>query len=513
MNKCSADWQNKEKMALMKRRDMAIRPFHSADARNTSFKLPKLEKPPAIDYDKLRELCSIDGLKDVQNGVSQTSDEAHETFMQSYKSVFVQKPKKLGFPIHSEQREQLKSSMLSITHNATGKTMESDKKKVKKEWPIDKITHDIRDYMPLLHKQRKTKNPALIREQNIKTLRRLSRKLPFQRTASDNDEIFNILRTISFFKENVPEHILKELCVVAVHETWKDPEFTIFGNTGLHLVLNGIVNPVTKPWLNEDDGQSLRTPTPLSDLSTTEIKVGQCFGTLRKVDGRGASSKVYSVVTADNNCEFLKIPSADYARVIEQIKQREHTEKVNLLLSCGQYKLWPRQPLLQVAELIEWISYPPNTVIVSEGYMAPFIGFIKTGECHILRMVEVMHTLSNGKREKRTKQVVMGRLGASESFAELSVLLNEQITCSVVTATEMTLGVIRPEKIKDLDEVTIQLFKQSNNRTFGDLTKDDIQEEYMQQELKREWNEFKHGVLLDVINSRGIRPGYGKWSK
>jgi hypothetical protein len=49
---------------------------------------------------------------------------------------------------------------------------------------------------------------------------------PFQRTASDNDEIFNILRTISFFKENVPEHILKELCVVAVHETWKDPEFT-----------------------------------------------------------------------------------------------------------------------------------------------------------------------------------------------------------------------------------------------------------------------------------------------
>jgi len=42
----------------------------------------------------------------------------------------------------------------------------------------------------------------------------------------------------------------------------------------------------------------------------------------------------------------------------------------------------------------------------------------------------------------------MGRLGASESFAELSVLLGEHMTCSVVTATEMTLGIIRPEKIK-----------------------------------------------------------------
>lgn len=31
--------------------------------------------------------------------------------------------------------------------------------------------------------------------------------------------------------------------------------------------------------------------------------------------------------------------------------------------------------------------------------------------------------------------------------------------------------------------------------------------------MKREWNEFKHGVVVDVINSKGIRPGYGKWSK
>ena len=41
------------------------------------------------------------------------------------------------------------------------------------------------------------------------------------------------------------------------------------------------------------------------------------------------------------------------------------------------------------------------SVIVSEGYMAPFIGFIKSGECHILRQVEVMHTLPNGKRVGR----------------------------------------------------------------------------------------------------------------
>lgn len=502
-------------MALETRKDLSLRRWNSANARNYPMTLPKLDRPPAVDYEKLRELCGIEGLKDIQNGIEVSSEDAHRTFMDNYKAIFVQKPKKLGFPIHSEQREQYKSSVLSLTQNATGKTSteQLEKKVYKKEWPIDKITHDVRDYLPLLHKQRKIEDPELIRQENLKTLRRISRKLPFQRTASDNEKLFNILRTFSFFKQNIPENVLKELCVVAVHETWKDPEFTIFGNTGLHMVLHGTVVPLTDPYLNDDEGASLRSPTPL--LSNTQIKItpGQCFGTLIRVEGREVSSKVYSVVTEESNCEFLKIPAKDYSRVIEQIKQREHTEKLNLLLSCGQYKLWPRQPLLQVAELIEWINYPPNTVIVSEGYMSPFIGFIKDGECHILRQVEVMHTLPNGKREKRTKQVVMGRLGPSESFAELSVLMHEQITCSVVTATKMALGVIRPEKIKDLDETTIQLFKQSSNRTFGELTKDEIQDEYMRQELKREWNEFKHGVLLDVINSKGIRPGYGKWSK
>ena len=46
---------------------------------------------------------------------------------------------------------------------------------------------------------------------------------------------------------------------------------SVFGNTGLHLVLHGSVTPVTDPWLNEDEGQSLRSPTPLSDLGSTEV--------------------------------------------------------------------------------------------------------------------------------------------------------------------------------------------------------------------------------------------------
>ena len=44
-------------------------------------------------------------------------------------------------------------------------------------YPIDTITHDIRDYMPLLHKQRKSERPEHVRTDNLKTLRRILKKL------------------------------------------------------------------------------------------------------------------------------------------------------------------------------------------------------------------------------------------------------------------------------------------------------------------------------------------------
>ena len=50
-------------------------------------------------------------------------------------------------------------------------------------------------------------------------------------------------------------------------------------------------------------------------------------------------------------------------------------------------------------------------------------------------------------QEKKTKQVVMGKLGMSDSFAEISLLEEEPITCSIVTATDMELGVVKPERL------------------------------------------------------------------
>ena len=59
-----------------------------------------------------------------------------------------------------------------------------------------------------------------------------------------------------------------------------------------------------------------------------------------------------------------------------------------------------------------------------------------------------------GVQEKKTKQVVMGKLGLSDSFAEISLLEEEPITCSIVTATDMELGVVRPERLHGKKKLT-----------------------------------------------------------
>lgn len=43
------------------------------------------------------------------------------------------------------------------------------------------------------------------------------------------------------------------------------------------------------------------------------------------------------------------------------MKERDRTEKVNLLQACKTFNGWSGQPLISVADLIQWTKYPANT--------------------------------------------------------------------------------------------------------------------------------------------------------
>ncbi|KAF6022128.1 CNBD1 [Bugula neritina] len=383
-------------------------------------------------------------------------------------------------------------------------------------------SHDIRDYTKQLRKYRKDEMDIANKTDGVKVLRRLLRKLPFQRTAEDIKIMYKALKTFTNFSSMITNKVLKELCYVAQLDSWKEDNFPVFGSSGMHMILKGSVVTVHNPHiyhpktsLQDFKKECANNKYNLDDTKSPSVvlEVGECFGTFEAIDGQSMHKTMLMVNTKESNCEFLKITTSEYQRVIEQMSNKEQTKKLNVLQACEHFKMWTRQPKLKVANLIEWQQFAPNTVIVSEGYEAPFIGFILSGECHVLKQIEAIHTLPDGKTDHKSRQVVVGTIGPNKSFAELSLLKEEPMAYSIITSTEVTLGTISPHDLYSLDETTLELLLQSCQPTFDTLTKEKIEQEYMAQELKREWYQYRHNAVIEAINAQGIRPGYGKWKK
>ncbi|CAG5131577.1 unnamed protein product [Candidula unifasciata] len=500
-------------MALIKSETSKLPHWNIRESSCVRHQLPKIVKTPEIDYDNLQLLCNIPGLTLSDDA---SDKEAHARFMQTYKQIFAHKLSKTKFsvPTKSVHTFRMNAGELQGMGKQLALISKPDNKLARKVNSKTAHSGTIRELCNVLPSQRKKEEHKSTRKATISTLRHILRKSPLERTTSDNDQIFSILQTFDFFVNNVDPAVLKLLSSVACLEVWKDVNFYVYGKTGVHMVLKGSVTPVLKPYTLAD-GEGVYPKPSVSfgesseeDASQVRLFPGDCFGSWFQCEE--PYTKDLSVLTAEPNCEFMKISAANYQHVITQMKHKEQTEKLNLLMSCDQYKTWPRQPLLSVAACIEWVSFPPNTVLVSEGNKSPFIGFIQSGKCALLRKLLVRRNSQTGQTEK---QVVMGELGQHDSFAEISCLLDESVSCSIVTTTHVRLGIIQPEKAKGLDEVTRQLMVQSSSRNMEHLTMEDIQNEYLQQEQRRKWNAFKQEQVLKVVKGQGSRHKLGTWAK
>ncbi|XP_019638376.1 PREDICTED: cyclic nucleotide-binding domain-containing protein 1-like [Branchiostoma belcheri] len=475
--------------------------------------VPRETAKELIDYEQLSWLTSIPGLSDKYS--PESSADAHRTFMENYHRMFL-KPTPLSALVPSKTasaRSSYSKGPEKSKHTSLMSVGSLTSQKVGKLAPLQETSHDIRVHLSKLHREQRRENPQQQRQACIRTLRKILRKMPFERSAREHHMVYKGLQLFSTLADQVSNEVLKEMATVAKLDVWRETGVPVFGNQGLHLVLKGSVRPQTLPYIKLlSQVAEFDCPTPIMEDITPELGVGDCFGTLERVEGRESNSRILTVLTQEP-CEFLIIYGNDYKKVVEQLEHRDKSEKTQLVQACPVYQLWPRLAVGQLARIISWEQFDPNWVVVTEGSKAPFIAFIKSGECHVLREVEALHKLPNGQRVKKRKQVVVGRLKEFESFGEVSVLENVPFTCSVVTATPVTMGVITEEKLSELDDTTRQLLLQSAAPNFAHLSQDDIHDEYMSQEMKREWNEYKHGIVIESINALGIRPGYGKWKK
>lgn len=483
-----------------------------------------------IDYDKLEVLNSE---------VSQSSkvEDRHEALMNKFDTIFL-KPDK---PQPGIPNKLTKSFQLSHAHVKRPKSrFAAERGKLESGGNVDPptqyddpLSHDIRFYTTRHQTKtgdftdavQKSDDIVFAKEKNIATLYNLMKKMPFERTRKEQKRAYRLMRDLwpnelsSLLEDSKTQYpILKELASIATVDTYHEPGLTVFGNTGLHMILRGSARPQTLPYLRSDldltenDSDDFPCPTPLLRRKLVHKLIpGDWFGTLKKLEGREVNSKVLTLLTLEP-CQFLKIAISDFQRILERIKQRIQNEKVSVVKAVSPYDKWAGMSIGKLAALIEWKTFPAGAVVMDEGKISPYIVFIRGGNCNVYREVVARKTLADGRKRRVVKNVLMGELSKGDALGEYSILEQKPFTCTVLAVTDVDAGVIFPQKLEELDVTIRTLLSQSVQPKFANISDDDIHTNFIKQEMKDDWNEMKQKVLLQTINCCGIRPGYGKWS-
>ncbi|XP_035269844.1 cyclic nucleotide-binding domain-containing protein 1 isoform X1 [Anguilla anguilla] len=418
-----------------------------------------------IDYTHLEALCGVSGLGDGGSD-SKSTEEAHKDFMSSYQKIFL-RPKKV-IP-----RVPLPSNCRPVQVPVRGRRGGSNA-----SWDMRQSQGHSRQARDHLIGQ---------------TLRAL-RKLPIERSLADQQAIRRTLNAFPCLSTLLSNQELQQISSIAILESW-EREQTIFGHNGLHLVLRGTVRLYSH--------EATKTDT---------MGVGGCFGSLEEQDTDEAHADAQHAVTLDN-CEILRIPRAAYAKLQQEIEAQNSALRESIVQSCPFYLHWHKLSIKKLSDLIQMRQLPANHVLVREGEVCPFVTYIRTGECNILRDIEGVPKREPGKKGNRVKYVVVGKLGPGASFGETSVLLDQPSPCSVVTATEVKMGVILPSDLKGLDSVTRSLIEQTEQPAYGKLSQEQMNKMYVAQERQKEWLHIKRRVLRDALFYNGIVQGCGKWNQ
>ncbi|KAL2766933.1 cyclic nucleotide-binding domain-containing protein 1 [Daubentonia madagascariensis] len=409
-------------------------PFHS---------IPNLKVSKHINYGQLNALCHIRGLQHRRSTSGVLL--AHDTFMKQYPKIFLHKKPRLPKLFKQEERRKPNKDTEESPH----------------QQPDD--SHNIADHVKKAHGAHTLYGPRRSTEKLVEFLAIL-KKLPVHRTAYEHKTVWKILKTVPDLTSQLSDEHLKTLSKNVISETWVKGS-TVVGNDGFYIILKGLARPqrrVYKNLIEGDDSTVSFIPQSYHSIifnedfkisTLAEMNLPSHDSMLTKWSTFGSleitpeiETQAFSVVTLDD-CEILKIPAKEYARLkLEKIKL-ENTQKLKLIHKCPYYEEWPTLSIYELTALIKWKKFPPGHVIVESGNIISFVGYINSGYCNIYRSIIGLVKLQPNKVKKCRKFVYMGKLKERESFGEISVLLQVPFTCTIITGKEVEMAIIEDKDL------------------------------------------------------------------
>ncbi|XP_072324737.1 cyclic nucleotide-binding domain-containing protein 1 isoform X2 [Scyliorhinus torazame] len=409
-----------------------------------------------------------------------TTPEAHHEFLQTYQSVFIQPT------------------------NVLPKIPELIVNRYYKKPSIAESVSDIHAHRKKLLDRKAMEDIPRHFQKKIKILIKILKKLPFHRSHSERLKTYKILSLFPAVNSRFTDEELKQLSDQIMMESWVKGS-TVYGDLAFYMILKGYARPHTMV----SDKRKVEYLDFWFQSTPKVLTCGDSFGAL-STNSHQKSNNVLSVIT-EEKCEIIKISRGQYEHVKKDLMLHDQSVKEELIQACPFYQQWPKLSVNKLVELIKWKNFPENHVLVKEGEISSFAGYIKTGYCYIFKDIEILKKLSLGKMQSVVKHIIMGKLQEKESFGEISIILKKPFTCSIISGTDVELGVISADDLQGLDPVNKILLQQTAQPILGNLTQEEVNNRYISLEKKKEWQQFKETVINQTISYKGIRPGIGKW--
>jgi len=391
--------------------------------------------------------------------------------------------------------------------------------------------HDIGQFLIRLRKPYYSEEDDV--SKRIAKLKVLLAKPPYERSVEENRDLFTVLRLFPCFKD-ISDALLSSLCSMVVMETWS-AGLTVFGSTGLHVVLCGslmfepestekednIGNDELAESVVEEDGVSTdgteysntSSERTLSGNSSAKkkLRMGSHFGTLVKLEGDTALS--LPAITLEE-VELMKISVSSFKHISDRLTQKTAQEVLDLIHSCDFFKEWPQKSLNEIAKCLRWCTFQKRTVLVDEGAVSDNMYLIKSGVCVVKNRVDINLNSPRRGHVQEVRQLVVGQLVAGAEVGERGAVLHLPSKSKIeVKSGVLVCGCIARVHIEEMDEVTQALFRQVAEKKETLHDEETIKRIYVEKQSEKSWQMQKRKALQEVIHHTGIEPSYGKWSR
>ena len=197
-----------------------------------------------------------------------------------------------------------------------------------------------------------------------------------------------------------------------------------------------------------------------------------------------------ATVTCTTNSDFLVIGRRDYLRVLREVHEREFMSKIRFIKTVRYFEKLPNTICEEIAQKFSKKRFGRNEVIVREGAKRTHLFVIRSGECRVLKTVNL-----GGKQG--TVQIETRLLTSRDFFCEDESPFNK---VSVLSKSFAEVFTIHINDLKSSERVELQKCLE-NMKNYADQFKQYADEERLKEMYLKQvqWDTLKRKVLGEIV--------------